>query len=222
MRKIMPVFESRNYLCLLLSLFFAGTTAAAEEPEEAIARCAKIASVGERILCLENALREEPGQTTDQGVIEEPAQAAEAVAAPVKASEPASDPLVEAAEVPEATVAEPVAEAASDVETMPQAADASDIGAEQVEARTISREERIAALESATGLRVASYRMVPYERLVVELENGQVWRQIKGDVQRIRVNMERNQTVDITESSFGGYQLRLNEIRRTIRVQRIK
>jgi hypothetical protein len=69
---------------------------------------------------------------------------------------------------------------------------------------------------------VASYHHVPYERLVVTFENGQVWRQIKGDTNRIRVNLDRNQTADIRESSLGGYKLRLNEIRRTIRVERIK
>ena len=54
------------------------------------------------------------------------------------------------------------------------------------------------------------------------LENGQVWRQIKGDTQQVRVDLERNQTVDIEESSLGGYKLRLNEMRRTIRVERVK
>ena len=41
-------------------------------------------------------------------------------------------------------------------------------------------------------------------------------------MQEIRVTVERNPTVDITESALGGYKLRLNEIRRTIRVQRIR
>ncbi len=220
----MPVFQSRNYLSLLLPLLFADATTADEASEEAIARCARIASVGERILCLENALREEAGEAAEPAVTEEQAQAAEAAVAELPAQEP--EPVIESqtqtAAASESAPAEPVSEAASAVDVTPQAADAADIGAEQVEARTMSREERIAALESASGLRVASYRMVPYERLVVELENGQVWRQIKGDVQRIRVDLERNQTVDISESRLGGYELRLNQIRRTIRVQRIK
>lgn len=71
-------------------------------------------------------------------------------------------------------------------------------------------------------LRVAGYDTIPWRRLQVELENGQVWGQIEGDTQRIRVNLERNQTVDIEESGLGGYKLRLNEIERTIRVERIR
>ena len=96
------------------------------------------------------------------------------------------------------------------------------IGAEQVIARNQSADDAQKKLEQVRSLRVASYDIVPYERLVVRLENGQVWRQIKGDTQRIRVDLKRNQTVDISKASMSGYKLRLNEMRRTIRVERIK
>ena len=111
--------------------------------------------------------------------------------------------------------------AADAVEPVPNAAPVG-IGADQVIANTQTREVALENLEEARDLRVASYDQVPYERLVVTLENGQVWRQIKGDTQRIRVDLKRNQTVDITESSLGGYKLRLNEMRRTVRVERVK
>ena len=78
------------------------------------------------------------------------------------------------------------------------------IGADQVIARTQTKDEKHEQLEKAEGLIVASYDKVPYERLLVTLENGQVWRQIRGDTQKIRVDLKRNQTVDITESSLGG------------------
>lgn len=95
---------------------------------------------------------------------------------------------------------------------------ASGIGADQVEARN----QTAADLEAARGLRVARYETVPYRRLLIELENGQVWLQIEGDTQRIRVDLTRNPTVDIEESGLGGYKLRLNEIGRIIRVERIR
>lgn len=175
----------------MLLLLCAAGTAPASEAEDAIAGCARIASTGDRILCLEAALRRlAPDAAANAGIDGEAAAA-----------------------VPSA------AEAAEAVD------DSTTIGAAQVEAnarRSLSREEALALLESASNLPVAGYRTVPYERLVVELENGQVWRQIKGDTQRIRVDLGRNQTVDISESSLGGYQLRLNEIRRTIRVERIR
>jgi hypothetical protein len=97
-----------------------------------------------------------------------------------------------------------------------------DIGARQVQVRNQTGAEIEANLESAHGLRVARYSEVPYRRLEIELENGQVWRQIVGDTQRVYVNLERNQTVDIDESRISGYKLRLNELGRTIRVERIR
>jgi cytoskeletal protein RodZ len=196
-----------------------------DEPEEAIARCARIATVGDRILCLENALRSESAEAPQQTDTEESVEPAEVsvVDAPAEQPESMSPAATETAAAPEAMSAESASEK-TDAAVAPQtAAVATGIGAEQVEARQSSRKESAAELASEAGLRVASYKVVPYERLVVELENGQVWLQIKGDTQRFRVSLERNQTVDISESRFGGgYQLRLNEMRRTIKVQRIK
>jgi hypothetical protein len=96
------------------------------------------------------------------------------------------------------------------------------IGAEQVRARNETSAEIAARLASVSGLKVAAYSEVPFQRLQVELENGQIWRQISGDTQHVRVDLQRNQTVDIEESRISGYRLRLNEMRRTIRVERIK
>ena len=96
------------------------------------------------------------------------------------------------------------------------------IGASQVIARNQTREEQLESLEKESGLVVASYDIVPYEKLLVTLENGQVWRQINGDTQKIRVDLKRNQTVDIEESSLSGYKLHLNEMGRTVRVQRVQ
>ncbi len=122
-----------------------------------------------------------------------------------------------------APAAEPDVSTAEVDQVAPEAVpDVSTIGAEQVEARTRTREEALAALDEARGLRVEKFERVGYRQLQVHLENGQVWRQIRGDVQEIRVSVERNPTVDITESTLGGYRLRLNEVRRTIRVQRIR
>lgn len=97
-----------------------------------------------------------------------------------------------------------------------------DIGAEQVIARQQTQEERVAALEQAAGLKVTKYESLAHDRLQVTLEDGQVWRQIRGDTQKVPATLKKNQTVDISESSLGGYRLRLNEMRRTIRVQRIR
>ena len=101
-------------------------------------------------------------------------------------------------------------------------ADAATIGAAQVEALTRTRDEHIDSLEAARGLAVEKFARVGYRQLEVRLRNGQVWRQIRGDVQDIRVSTSRNPTVDIMESPLGGYRLSLNEIQRAIRVRRIR
>lgn len=102
------------------------------------------------------------------------------------------------------------------------AADPDGIGADQVIARTQTKEEKVEQLEKAEGLVVLSYAKVPYEKLQITLENGQIWQQITGDTQKIRVDLKRNQTVDIEESSLSGYKLHLNEMRRTLRVERVQ
>jgi uncharacterized protein involved in high-affinity Fe2+ transport len=132
----------------------------------------------------------------------------------------AADAKPEVEEMPEVAAGE-VVEVAAVSEAVPDA-EPEGIGAEQVIARNHTIEDRDESLERATGLAIASYDWVPYERLIVTLENGQVWRQIKGDTNRIRTSLERNQTADISKSGVGGYKLRLNEIRRTIRVERIR
>ncbi|NNL50119.1 MAG: hypothetical protein HKO73_04830 [Woeseiaceae bacterium] len=92
------------------------------------------------------------------------------------------------------------------------------LGAEQIR----NRDGTAAKLANVKGLEVARYDHVPYKRLQVYLKNGQIWRQIKGDTQEVNATLRKNQTVDIEESTLGGYKLRLNEMRRTIRVRRVK
>ena len=64
----MPVFQIRNYLCVLASILAASAPATAEEGEDVITRCAQIASVGDRILCLEDALRPAAGDPRENEV----------------------------------------------------------------------------------------------------------------------------------------------------------
>lgn len=240
---------------LYLALILAGTAGAqGQDADDLIAACARIAAVGDRILCLENAVRgaahaksaggaavREAGNDTLSSTEETYDQAAELAndmpGAPVIESatrdiDSAAAGVDIAAETPAESTSMQVSDAATGSETAATVVESSasehgepsepELGAEQVRARTMSQEERLAELDAAENLRVASYSKVPFEKLVVELENGQVWRQIKGDVQKIRVDLKRNQTVTISESRFGGYRMRLNEMERTIRVQRIR
>lgn len=191
-----------------LSLIVLGGSVLAQQ--SVIDHCKQTSSDADRIACLEAALLGKEIQTEPetQAQIDPPSMEIDAGPA---------DTGTGAATVATTSATAAVVETEAAVEAQPDG-----IGAEQVVSRTQSIDEREASLQQERGLKIAKYEWVPYERLVVTFENGQVWRQIKGDVNRIRTSLERNQTADITESGLGGYQLRLNEIRRTIRVERIR
>lgn len=193
-----------------LSLIVLGSSVLAQQ--SVIDHCKRTSSDADRIACLEAALLGKEIQTEPetQAQIDPPSMELEAGPADTTDADAAA-----AAVASSATAA--AVETQTTVEAQPEG-----IGAEQVVARNQTRDEREKSLDTSTGMVIASYDWVPYERLVVTFENGQIWRQIKGDTSRIRVSLERNQTADINESGLGGYKLRLNEIRRTIRVERIR
>jgi hypothetical protein len=165
-----------------------------------IERCKQTSSESERIACLEAALLGKEPPSATQGI----------AATPVEAEEQIDPPSMK-------LDAGPADDSLESAKTSPTG-----IGAEQVIANKRAKGKKKEARREVQGMVIAKYEWVPYERMVVTFENGQVWRQIKGDTKRIRTSLERNQTADITESGFGGYMLRLNEIRRTIRVERIR
>ena len=181
-----------------LGLVLLGASVAAQN--SVIDRCKQTSSETDRIACLEAAL-------LGKGP---PSAALEIAATPVEAEAQIDPPGMELDAGPADNSVEPA-------ETSPTG-----IGAKQVNDNNQTKAERKEVQQKAHGMVIAKYQWVPYERMVVTFENGQVWRQIKGDKTRIRTSLERNQTADITESGFGGYMLRLNEIRRTIRVERIR
>lgn len=166
--------------------------------QEIIDRCKQTSGKDDRIACLEAALLMRGSVATQ--------------------ADDAPGPLM----IAETVATEPPAEASVSEQAPNSTKKTIDIGAEQVIARQQSQAERLAALDNVTGLKVLEYKPLAHERLQVTLENGQVWRQIRGDTQKVNPTLKKNQTVDISESSLGGYKLRLNELQRTIRVQRIR
>lgn len=175
--------------------------------QNVIDHCKQTSSDTDRIACLEAAILGKTSEPAPEAQTDLPNKEFDAGSADEPLPRPAAGAVPIAAET---------------VETAPPAIEPQGIGAEQVMARTETREEAAERLEKVKGLPVASYETVPYERLQITLENGQVWRQIKGEKQKIKVDLRRNQTVDIEKSGLGGYRLHLNEMRRTVRVERVK
>lgn len=177
----MPAKHDKNYGALMLPMLMLWPALTAQAGnEEAIARCAKIASVGDRILCLENALREasqagEPALATDAVVEESPIPESGLSAA---AAAIAVDSADDTEEVTEAAGQSPPAEVVSAPqaeEAKPAAADA----AETAETRQFGLSEEQKQPESVDSINVivAAVDKNAYGKLIFTTESGQVWRQ---------------------------------------------
>lgn len=189
---------------------------AAAAGEDVIERCRDIGSDADRIACLEAAIR--TGQTSSvDGEAETPTPAL-----PRRAGEGGTAGAAAESELADAPGADRPDEQAATTSVAAAAEDVAALGAEQVAARNRTRENMEEGLLEASDLEVEKFETVGYRKLQVHLKNGQVWRQIRGDTQQIRIDLERNPTVTISESSLGGYRMRLDGIRRIVRVQRIR
>lgn len=72
-----------------------------------------------------------------------------------------------------------------------------------------------------TSVIVASERAHP-NRLLVRLENGQVWRQIQGDTQIVLLPSNGRVNAEFSRSGFGGYRMRLPDMGRVVKVERLQ
>ncbi len=192
--------------------------------EDPITACQRAPDAETRIACLEEALRRQAGAPSDAPTATQPA--------PATPREPAQTATQE-----RQSMAGRVGSALGSLnpfsggedrdsedgrrQVSSQDAAAERFGASQVAARTATRATTEASAERMTA-RIANVSTVPFERLEVTLDNGQVWRQIAGDRQRLNERHVQGNSVDIWEARLGGYQMRLNEIARTIRVERIR
>jgi hypothetical protein len=116
---------------------------------------------------------------------------------------------------PETAVAavEPSAPASSPI-TGPES-----FGSEQlasVESRAQAREEDV--LHAS----IIDFQELHRGRLVVALDNGQMWRQLDVDTRQIRLDQGESYPVEIRRSGFGGYRMKVGDNDRIMRVERIR
>lgn len=106
-------------------------------------------------------------------------------------------------------------------EPAPVALPAMELGAEQVEARQSgsSVSER-APRETLHAAIIAAQEPIPGQ-MVLELDNGQVWRQIDGDARALR-SIRGSTPVEITRARLGGYRMTLLDQRQMLRVERLR
>jgi hypothetical protein len=222
---MMPVLPNKYYLFGSIFALLLCTPVAAEN-EETIARCAKIASVGDRILCLENALRRASGDSnrvsdadempTPEAATVEPASAAADHA--LAGSE--SEVITEARHIPEPASEELVPEISPDVSVSSTATPANELGAEQVAQRNDSNDPTATRVNA----NIVAFDVVGTGRLRFRLDNDQVWQQIGDD----HMNLSRKLRgadivpVEMWRSRFGGYRMQIISINRTVKVKRVK
>ncbi|MEX6633098.1 hypothetical protein [Hyphococcus lacteus] len=115
------------------------------------------------------------------------------------------------------------ADSSDQVTAMPNKDQPTGLGAEQVVARnqTISETDAknsekdvIASLTDFAVTRSGTY--------VFFLDNGQIWKQKPADSNRFRLSKKRDYTVKVSQGALSGYRLEIEEMRRSMLVERIK
>lgn len=222
----------------------AGGLAAAQTSADPIAYCRKNTDgQNERIACLEAAIRSLTGGEEKSAEAPEDSTPALAEAAPAPAAEPAAEPpglgaeqvaRRKRSETPASRVAE-----AEETETSEQAEDAAEasrvaeaaptgLGAEQVIAKQEreteeGRKKRKArrAKEAVTATLI-DFARTSTGRLILVLDNGQVWAQRTSDRQTVRLRDGDKPSVKIRRGALSGYRMELSDPNVTITVERLK
>lgn len=179
---------------------------------EAVERCRTLATDSERILCLEQAL------------LAEPPEASVAPQAPV-----ATPPAPAASEFDRPGVRLPGMGLLSrrsnsaDPVISSDSPDAEAFGAETVTARQRRAGEGPEEVVPRLVASVVDVQIFPVQRLQVELDNGQIWRQIQSDEPSWNAARDREpDQVEIWPTRLGGYRMLIPGRNRTLRVERVQ
>ena len=225
----MPVLNIRHYLGLALLL--QAPVIAAQGANDVIAECARISSTGDRILCLEDALRQmsaadlpstaaEPETTVSAADAADPNSAADGAGLDAASTAGAAAVAGAATENAANTAAQnssPATQEASRVPVSP--ATEPELGAEQVARQNDVEQEQV-----IIGATIVEHTLVGTGRLRLTLDNGQVWQQTGDDDDRVarKIRGQTDIAIEMWQSRSGGYRMHLLEADRTLRVRRIR
>jgi hypothetical protein len=96
-------------------------------------------------------------------------------------------------------------------------------GAEQVAARAGTRDLNPRDEEDEIlRAKIVDFEELHRGRLVVALDNGQIWRQLDVDSRTVRLRAEESYDVEIWRSGFGGYRMRVADNARVMSVERLR
>lgn len=192
-------------VCMTSASIYAATASAS-----ATERCRALPTEDERFACMEDALRAAQAALSGERTATTSVDSAPA---------PISRPPSPAATSPATEIVLPaiVTSRASASANQSGAAGPQGLGAEQLRGGRPERGEEPRARAMVVGFR----EYVP-GLLEIELDNGQVWRQISGDAARVRLTSTEPQAVEMWSSWAGGYRMRLVDSERTLRVERLR
>jgi hypothetical protein len=162
--------------------------------------CARLDDPEAEITCLRAAL----AATRQAQQAPQPAVPATPGAAPANQAVPAA--------------AAAAAAVAAEQTAAPSARPEPDLGSEQL-ARATSV-ERVEEDQERLVSTVSDFRTDRNGRLIMQLENGQIWRQVESVAVPVRFNAEDRVRVEITRSGFGGYRMSFPDLDRRISVSR--
>lgn len=118
--------------------------------------------------------------------------------------------------------AAPTAVAAAPAAT-PAPVDPEGFGAEQVAARTQTRDNNPRdAEDDILRAKIVGFEELHRGRLVIALDNGQIWRQLDVDSRTVRLQSEVSYDVEIWRSGFGGYRMKVADNARIMSVERLR
>lgn len=173
---------------------------------EAVERCRALPTDSERISCLEQALLAEPSAASE-------------------AAEDAPDESVferRGVRVPGLSIFGGRSGSADPIVTS-DSPDADAFGAETVTARQRRSGDAPEEVVPRLVASVVSSTVVPYQRLQVELDNGQVWRQTQSDEPSWNpARDDEPENVEIWPSRLGGYRMLIAGYNRTLKVERVE
>ncbi len=92
--------------------------------------------------------------------------------------------------------------------------------------RTPEAQAQVAQAEAeveSIGSKVTEYAYTPFGKFIVFLDNGQVWRQIKGDAEQAHFKKNPgDNTVEISRGTIASYNMTINGGNKVYKVTRVK
>ncbi|MEO0398408.1 MAG: hypothetical protein AAF224_03170 [Pseudomonadota bacterium] len=217
---------TRNSLTALTISFFASTAAVAEPPalSDDILQCRAEKKKKNQIRCLEAAITRLTATRSGTDTLDNEAAANPSIAR--TDNQDAPEPSTQFADpVIAPTPAEPSIDRSADTAAVAVKTKepAEGLGAEQVMAcRAKTPEEKQRAEDEKVTAVITEFAITPSGTYVFFLDNGQVWRQKSADSARVRLSKKLTYDVEVRRGAISGYRLKINRLRRSLLVERLK